>query len=593
MKNTHSWLCMVLLTSLSLQSLPAQIPMNDMWGMQSEKSKSKDQCKGHLFEWGNYAMFIHWGLYSNLANQWKGKTYYGIGEWLLHHDMAGADREEYKATAQHFNPENFDAEKIVCLAKDAGMKYIIITSKHHEGFAMYHSKSSKFNIVDATPFHKDPMKELSRACKKHGLGFGFYYSHNQDWTCPGGAGGPSTDAEGNKKDFDDYYLNKCLPQVKEITTQYGDIELVWFDTPGIIPATYSKELVDIVHKNQPKALVSGRVGHNMGDYATLGDMEVPYKNVEGLWESVDVTNDSWGFAWYDKNWKSPKQILMNLISTAARGGTYMLNVGPDGKGEIPEFAAKALRTAGDWIKRYPQAIYGAKPSPWQHALPWGDVIQQGNKLLLCIYQWPMDGEIYLPGLQTCITQAKLWVDGKKENIDFTQSKDWTIFNVPYRRPEKLISVIELELKENEATVHTVQGLDPVLGLTDLSVCFAEENSNKVHKASWMEKYGEWKHKYCINDLHKGGAVSWKINVQRAQTYMLEVNGRGNGKVVWHAETDEGDVVQNQQRVSSIFCKRPMGWIKFDKPGIHTITLKQVEGEAHELAGISLTPVDLE
>lgn len=168
---------------LSATPLYAQQEMNKMWGeSQQAKELSVTDERGRLFEYGNYAMFIHWGLYSQLANVWNGKTYYGIGEWLMDINMANADKNEYKATAKTFNPVKFDAEKVALLAKAAGMKYIIITSKHHDGFAMYHSACDAFNIVDATPFKRDPMKELSEACKKHGLGFGFYYSHNQDWT---------------------------------------------------------------------------------------------------------------------------------------------------------------------------------------------------------------------------------------------------------------------------------------------------------------------------------------------------------------------------------------------------------------------------
>ena len=253
-----------------------------MWGKSHEvKNIHAEDTRGHLFEWGNYAMFIHWGLYSHLANKWKDRTYYGIGEWMMNEGMAGADRNEYMAVAREFNPSEFDAKKIAKLAKEAGMKYIIITSKHHDGFAMYHSACNPFNIVDATPFGRDPMKELAAACKAEGLGFGFYYSHNQDWTTTGGSGGPSHDAAGNKKTFDDYFREKCLPQVEEITRNYGDIELIWFDTPGGMPKKYAQTLVDVVRKNQPRALVSGRVGYDLGDYQTLGDMEVPLENVDG------------------------------------------------------------------------------------------------------------------------------------------------------------------------------------------------------------------------------------------------------------------------------------------------------------------------
>ena len=308
--------------ALTLLTTPvaAQQKMNEMWGNgQQAKEINNMGERGHLFEWGNYAMFIHWGLYSQLGNIWNEKTYYGIGEWMMDVNMGNADKDEYKAVARSFNPQNFDAMKIAQLAKDAGMKYIIITSKHHDGFAMYHSQCDKFNIVDSTPFARDPMKELSEACKQLGLGFGFYYSHNQDWTTPGASGAAKVDAEGNPKTFDDYFHEKCLPQVEEITRNYGDIELIWFDTPGNIPQKYAEKLVEVVHRNQPRALVSGRIGYNLGDYQTLGDMEVPPENINGLWESVDVTNDAWGYAWYDQNWKSPKQILKYLISTIARG----------------------------------------------------------------------------------------------------------------------------------------------------------------------------------------------------------------------------------------------------------------------------------
>lgn len=575
------------------QTMNAQQDMSDMWGEQSAKQTVMTQTKGHLFEWGNYAMFIHWGLYSNLANVWKGKTYYGIGEWIMSRDMANIDRKDYMECAKDFNPTHFNADEIARLAKEAGMKYIIITSKHHEGFAMYHSACNAFNIVDATPFKRDPMKELSQACKKYGLGFGFYYSHNQDWVYPGGAGGPKVDENGKPVTFDDYYKNKCLPQVEEITTQYGDIELVWFDTPGNIPYKYAKELVEVVNRNQPNALVSGRVGHGMGDYLSLGDMEVPFKKVTDAWEGVDVTNDSWGFAWYDTNWKSPKQILKNLVSTVARGGTYMLNVGLDGKGDIPSYASSTLRTSGKWIQRYPQVVYGATYSPWTHAMPWGDVVQQRNKLYLCVYEWPATGKLYLAGLKNAIKNAAVFIDGKKNQLQFSQTSEWTTFEVPYKRPESLISVIEVTLADEKIQVDDTFGVDPQIGIPELSVCFAKNAEKLVHKQSWMEKFGEWKHAHCVSDLHTGKTITWEIDIQTPQTFLLDVKARGEGQVVWKAATDEGVSIQNQQNISSLFTLRNLGWIYFSKPGKHTITLSQVQGPQHDLSAIALTPIELD
>jgi len=221
--------------------------MDEMWGESVVKLRAENARRGQLFDEGNYAMFIHWGVYSQLANKVDGKTYYGIGEWIMNKRMAGIPVDEYKRLAGTFNPVNFDAKAIARLAKNAGMKYIVITSKHHDGFAMYHSKACDFNIVDATPWNKDPMKELAAACRDAGLGFGFYYSHNQDWTFPGGGNGPKTDADGNRATFDDYFVKKCLPQVKEITSEYGPIEVVWFDTPGRMPKHYVEEVKISIH----------------------------------------------------------------------------------------------------------------------------------------------------------------------------------------------------------------------------------------------------------------------------------------------------------------------------------------------------------
>lgn len=578
---------------VTVTTILAQQRMDQMWGDQQAKNKELKEKRGHLFEWGNYAMFIHWGLFSHLGNVWNGKTYYGIGEWMINENMANANRDEYKAVSRSFNPKDFDAMKIVQLAKDAGMKYIIITSKHHDGFAMYHSLCDKFNIVDATPFARDPMKELADACKKLGLGFGFYYSHNQDWTHPGASGAPRVDKYGNPRTFDDYFHEKCLPQVEEITKNYGDMELIWFDTPGDIPQKYAEKLVEVVHRNQPRALVSGRIGYNLGDYQTLGDMEVPLENIDGLWESVDVTNDAWGYAWYDQNWKSPKQILQYLISTIARGGTYMLNIGPDGMGNVPEFVSQTLRASGKWIARYPQVIYGAEPSPWKHALPWGDVVKQGNKLYLNVYEWPTSGKLYLPGLQTEIVSAGILGEKKKQRIKFEKEDNWTVFQVPFQKPDRMITVIELEMKDSEIIVNNTLALDPETGINDLSVKFAKAANCHVYKSSWMEKFGEWKHVYCISDLNRKGNVAWNIEVKTPGVYQVDLKVRGKERPVWKVETDEGHIAQNQQSVSSAFQKRPIGWIRFDKPGIHTVTVCMPEGGQADLASISMTPINFE
>jgi len=587
-------LIVIAMTGCSLMSL-AQTKdtthMNALWGEKAARPDGGAPERGRLLRDGNFAMFIHWGLYSNLANEWKGKTYYGIGEWIMNGNMAGIPVDEYKATARTFNPVNFDAKAIARLAKDAGMKYIVITSKHHDGFAMYHSAVNAFNIADATPFGRDPMKELARACREEGIGFGFYYSHNQDWTAPGGNGGPTVDAAGNKKTFADYFAEKCLPQVQEITTGYGPIEIVWFDTPGDMPKEYARQLVDLVHRNQPHASVSGRVGYGMGDYATLGDMEVPVENVEGLWEAVDVTNDSWGFAGYDENWKSPKEILTRLISTVARGGTYMLNVGPKPDGTVPEQAARSLRSAGEWIRRYPQVVYGTGASPWKHRLPWGDATTKGNTVFLSVYTWPADGKVFLPGLKTGITAAHLLAGNDRHPVPVRSTGSWMELSLPARSPEKFIAVIELTLQGTPEAAAT-PGIDPSC-TTTLPAAFASVEACRKHSREWMEKFGEWKQIVQINAWSAGAKARWDVDVMTPGTYLVELTYSGTGRMVWSVATDEGRSIRNQQGSSPVYATFPIGWMRFDTPGAHTLTVSLLEGDAGaaNLTALKLTPVE--
>lgn len=582
---------MAVLGAILLQNFAAADDMDAMWGDNTVKLRSEDAHRGQLFDEGNYAMFIHWGLYSQLGNKVGYQTFYGIGEWIMHDAMAGIPVDEYKKLAATFNPVKFDAAAIAKLAKDAGMKYIIITSKHHDGFAMYDSAACDFNITRMTPWAKDPMHELAAACRAEGLGFGFYYSHNQDWTFPGGNGGPEVDEGGNAVTFEDYFVKKCLPQVEEITSNYGPIEIVWFDTPGNMPKKFVQQLVDVVRKNQPGALISGRAGHNLGDYQSLGDMEVPKKNVQGLWEAVDTTNDSWAYAWYDECWKTPMEILHRLIACVARGGTYMLNIGPRGDGSVPERAARSLREAGEWIHRYPHVVYNAGPSPWGHALPWGDVTVNGNKLLLSVFDWPSSGELYLPGLKTEIVSARLLKEEGSEPLDHQVSNGWTILQVPPAAPEKLASVIEIDL-EDTLMVDPAFGIDPNLD-TEIEAEFALVKGAAQSEKRWMEKFGEWKRITHVHDWQPGGSAAFEVHVLKAGDYCVNLTYAGEGRVVWGVSVEGGERIQNQQNSSHNYQEFPIGWINFPKPGKYSISITCLDGdfEAASLQAIRISPVN--
>lgn len=583
---------MMLLAAVAMQGFAAEQGMNEMWGESTVKLRAENAERGQLFNDGNYAMFIHWGLYSQLGNKVDDTTYYGIGEWIMSPRMAGIPVEEYKKLAKTFNPQKFDAKAIAKLAKDAGMKYIIITSKHHEGFAMYHSKVCDFNVVDATPWAKDPMHELAEACRAEGLGFGFYYSHNQDWTFPGGGRGPKVDENGKAATFDDYFVKKCLPQVEEITSNYGPIELVWFDTPGDMPKKYVQQLVDIVRKNQPNALVSGRAGHNLGDYESLGDMEVPHKNVKGMWEAVDTTNDSWAYAWYDEYWKTPKEILRRLIACVGRGGTYMLNIGPRGDGSVPERAARSLRESGAWIHRYPQVVYNTDASPWEHALPWGDITVKGNKLYLSVFEWPTSGKLYLPGLKTKIASANLLKGDESESITYGASNGWTVFELPPVAPEKWASVIEVELV-GEPQVDATFGLDPNSGTEILAEFATVEGAELSHKR-WMEKFGEWKSVHHVHNWTPGGKAVFEVDVLEPGDYNASLTYAGEGRLVWGVDVIGGEHIQNEQNSSHNYQEFPIGWLNFPKPGKYNVAVTCLEGDckSSSLKAIRFVPVQL-
>ncbi|MBT3272585.1 MAG: alpha-L-fucosidase [Spirochaetales bacterium] len=394
-----------------------------------------------------FGMFIHWGLYAVPAGVWKGEEIPGIGEWIMYRAQIPVD--QYEQLAPKFNPVKFDAKEWVGLAKEAGMKYLVITAKHHDGFALFKSKVSDYNIVDATPYSKDPMKDLAKACKSAGIKLCFYYSQDQDWHEPGGRGntwdfGPLSD-----KAFARYLENKVKPQLEELLTQYGPIGLIWFDTPGIITKKQSQDLKRYVHKIQPDCLVSGRVGHDVGDYGSMGDNMIPAGRVKGYWETPATLNDTWGFKKNDKNWKSTKELLILLVDLASKGVNYLLNVGPTDKGVIPPASVKRLKEIGAWMKVNGDAIYRTNPSPYPYEFKWGRITCKPGKMYLHLYDWPK-GSFLLKGLKTAVFKAYPLAD-KKRKLDVTQTYDGKLKEHSLqigsfgKKTDKFVSVVVLEL----------------------------------------------------------------------------------------------------------------------------------------------------
>ena len=342
-----------------------------MLGLQAAEGETPELAAAKKwFREAQYGMMVHWGLYALLAGEYRGQRMGQkyIGEWIQQYFRI--PNAEYAKLAKAFNPIYFDAEEWVKIAQDAGMKYIVLTSKHHDGFALFRSKVSPFNVVDATPFGRDVVGELAEACRKHGMKLGLYYSQDLDWherggggyrngkTWNGGAGywTNNWDFPGSgQKEFDEYFEAKAKPQVKEILTQYGELCLIWFDIGSTLSQAQALELYTMVRTLQPGCLVNSRIGGGtregkglgvMCDYTSAGDNKIPKEDRGGmLFESPCTLNDTWGYKAFDQNWKSAETIRKNREHLKSIGANYLLNVGPDHLGRIPAPSVDILREA--------------------------------------------------------------------------------------------------------------------------------------------------------------------------------------------------------------------------------------------------------
>lgn len=363
-----------------------------------------------------YSMFIHFGVYSELGGVWNGKpATRNVSEQIQAH--AGIYTDEYAAVAKRFNPVNWNPDSIVNLAKKAGMRSIVITSKHHDGFCMFKTNTTDFNIMEASPYKRDVIKELSEACKRGGLRFGLYFSLI-DWHFPQAS--PISSSNSDYITPEHVELNK--KQITELLTNYGPISELWFDM-GSQSAKESKELADVVHKLQPDCMIGSRIGNDMGDFTVMGDNQEPDYVIGVPWQSpASFFDETWGYRSFQKRGKEEDKVrekLTSLIQVASRGGNFLLNIGPKGDGSVVEFEKDVLITIGKWLKKNQEAIYGTDPDPFHVAFKWGSLTSRTNKIYLHLLHQPENGQITLPGLTGKIKSA--YVLGENKKAKFTQS----------------------------------------------------------------------------------------------------------------------------------------------------------------------------
>lgn len=441
---------------------------------QSDTKAIPQDTKMEWWRDARFGMFIHFGVYAQFGGFYQGHPQkVNNGEWLMNRMKVPV--QEYKDTAKYFNPKKFDANEWVRMAKNAGMKYIVITAKHHDGFALFKTNASKWNIVEHSAYGKDMIKPLADACKKQGLRFGIYYSQDQDWVNPGGATGPrpmkqgwanpdsaridayvkahrgSWDPAQQTKTFDEYFNEVSFPQMKELMTNYGTISVIFWDTPNLMKPEQAEQMMKMVKQYNPDVITNDRLIRK----PQYGDYKTPEKKIPSLaeldgkdWETNMTMNDTWGYRTDDHKWKSTAVLLHQLIDIASKGGNFLLNIGPKPDGTFPQESVDRLKEMGEWTKKYGVAVYGSHANPVGD-VDWGRITakddKKGTTLYLSVFNWPDNGKLKLAGLTNKALTAQLLGDFAK--LTLTQSEDGSleINGLPKNAPDKIASVIAVKL----------------------------------------------------------------------------------------------------------------------------------------------------
>jgi alpha-L-fucosidase len=533
-----------------------------------------------------FGMFIHWGPYSVLGGEWEGQQLpVGvIAEWIM--QKLEIPVEDYRKIAATFNPVKFNADEWTDLASQAGMKYLVITSKHHDGFAMYNSQVSDYNIVDYTPFGRDPLAELSSECGKKDLRFCFYYSHREDWEHPY-AYGNYWDFETSQQDgfnydpdkpFTTYLEEKAKPQLRELLTNYGPIGLVWFDR-GMFTREQGMEFVNLVREIQPKCIINGRVGNYnldlIGDYQNMSDNGMPPGGVEEYWETPQTLNETWGYSKFDQEWKSTEEVISRLVEIVSKGGNYLLNIGPRGDGSIPEASVKVLKEVGSWMEVNHESIYGTTASPL-NIQSWGFCTARDSLLYLHVLDWPVNGELEITGLRNQALDCYLLASKRELNVERRAAS--IIITLPEEKIDDYNTVIALQVSgepESDPPVINASGQDTItLGyMTAVTTGSAVKRYNRKGQffiSKWNDPEDE---------------VSWILELDKSMNYRAIISysappeSEGERFIVESGEQQlEGSIQSTGEPFQ--YQSFDLGGLKFQEPGKYQIRIRP----ANEMTG---------
>ena len=478
-----------------------------------------------------FGMFIHWGVYSGLGNEFEGRKGGGYAEHIQR--VLKIPIPVYrKEVAGTFDPTNFDADAWVSLAKQAGMKYIVITAKHHDGFAMWPTKVNDYNIMDATPWHHDPMKDLRAACDRQGIKFGFYYSQAFDW---GNSNAPGNDWDYNNPGGDKhiggvnwweqkpefmasarkYVDEKAIPQIRELIENYHP-DILWFDTSGKLPPSENLRIMQAIRAIDKQVVISGRLVNRWGDYDDTTDRPANFPPQDGDWEGIPTTDESYGWNKFDTSHKPPSHFIQLLAKAAARGGNLLLNVGPMGSGEIDPKDVTILKGIGAWWAVYGDSIRGTTRTP----LPvqtWGESTRKGDTLYLHVFTWPKDGSLVVGGLKSRVKSASLMGDSESGDLPVKRldANDVSI-SVPLNAPDKVDSVVILDCS-GDIQADNRRLLQPEFPFETL------RTFDGVLKGGLKYGPGKKTDDYVINWNSEDQSVTWPVRLEKAVTYEVLAN----------------------------------------------------------------------
>jgi alpha-L-fucosidase len=486
-------------------------------------------------------MFVHWGVYSGLGNEYKGRKGGGYAEHIqrvLKIPIADYRRE----VAGDFNPTDFNADEWIQNAKDAGMGYFVITAKHHDGFAMWPSRVSDYNITNCTPFKRDPMRELRDACRRHGVKFGFYYSQAFDW---GEANGAGNDWDYNNPGGDKliggrnwwetrpeflpkarkYVDEKSIPQLQELVRLYNP-DIFWFDTSSKLPPSENLRIMKAVRASSSHVVINGRLVGGLGDYTSTADRPAEFAPHEGDWEGIPTTNESYGWNKFDHSHKPPAHFIQLLAKAAARGGNTLMNIGPMGDGRMAPEDVAILQGIGAWWKMNGESIRGTTRTPLA-VQSWGESTRKGNTLYLHVFEWPKDGTLVVGGLKSIVKAASLLSgavrtprpttsDAPPLSVTRLNTSDLTITGLPSAPPDETDTVIALECEEPILT-------DPV---RLLQPSYASETlrafDGKLHGKGLKFGAGKTRDAYAYEWTRNDQFISWSTRLNQGASYEVDL-----------------------------------------------------------------------